>query len=619
MKLYLKINAYLRLGVGNVIRVALYRFGLRSGLHPVIGLDNKIGGEQFFDSSKVHPNKLIPPHSWRNEIQYFGWKIFPLGEDPPHWHTNAFNGQQAGGQDQPWWKLSDFALPVGDIKTIWELSRFDWVMAMAQRGAAGESSELVRLNQWLEHWCQSNPAFLGSNWKCGQEASIRVMHLALAARFLGQDSQPSSDLLVLLQAHLSRIHPTVSYAMAQDNNHGTSEAAALFIGGSMCQAAGIAQGAVWARDGRRLLENRAAKLIEPDGSFSQHSLNYHRLLLDTLCMVELWRRWQNLPAFTAMFLDRAGLATDWLFHLVDPQTGYGPNLGDNDGANLLPLTEANFRDYRPTVQLAMALFSNQLAYAHDGPHHLHLNWLEVEQPAASAPAPQSRHFPDGGYCVLRHGPWMALFRFPRDRFRPRHCDALHLDLWHGSRNLLLDAGSFSYNTEAPWQDYFPGNFGHNTVEFDGHDQMPVISRFLRGAWLNATDVFFSAGAGNDPGAGAQYKDWLGCRHGRSVQLGSRRVLVEDRISGFSNQAVLRWRLQPDQWSISGSLVSNQEFELKITADVEIKRMEIVEGWQSQYYMKKTPVPVLEVEVNGPGKITTEITIRQAVGKEPGLI
>ena len=38
----------------------------------------------------------------------------------------------------------------------------------------------------------------------------------------------------------------------------------------------------------------------PDGSFAQHSLTYHRLLLDTLAQVELWRRWLDLALLRAL-------------------------------------------------------------------------------------------------------------------------------------------------------------------------------------------------------------------------------------------------------------------------------------------------------------------------------
>ena len=95
-----------------------------------------------------------------------------------------------------------------------------------------------------------------------------------------------------LPTHLERISSTVLYAEAQDNNHWTSEAAALFIGGSWLasESSYALAGSQWAKTGRRALECSVNRLVLQDGSFAQHSLTYHRLLLDTLVQVELWRR-----------------------------------------------------------------------------------------------------------------------------------------------------------------------------------------------------------------------------------------------------------------------------------------------------------------------------------------
>ncbi|MEN1395660.1 heparinase, partial [Pseudomonas aeruginosa] len=94
------------------------------------------------------------------------------------------------------------------------------------------------------------------------------MHLALAAILLQQVTAPPAALLDLLRIHLRRIVPTIRYAIAQDNNHGTSEAAALFIGGSWLRAHGEPDAVTWMRLGRKWLENRAKHLIGEDGSFS---------------------------------------------------------------------------------------------------------------------------------------------------------------------------------------------------------------------------------------------------------------------------------------------------------------------------------------------------------------
>ena len=605
MKTTAKLQTYRRLGLLNLLRVGLYRLGLRTGLHPVQRVRADIGGIEFFRRPTGGPSELPTPDAWRDTTLSFGWHRVPLDSGPPAWHASVMDGSEAGGSDRPWWTLPDFGLEVGDIKTVWEPSRLDWVLAMAQRTAAGDGAELERLNAWLAGWCAANPAYLGVNWKCGQEASIRVLHLALAARLLGQDAAPSPDLVRLVAAHLERIRPTVSYAKGQDNNHGTSEAAALFIGGSLCTAGGEAAGRSWTRTGRALLENRVRRLIAADGSFSQYSVNYHRLMLDTLSLAELWRRWQDLPAFSTPFRDRARAAAAWLHHLVDPQTGDAPNLGANDGANLLPLTDADFRDHRPAVQLGTVLFAGRLAYGETGSHQDHLAWLGVARPPQEAARPASRHFPDGGYAVLRRAGWTALFRYPRYRFRPHHCDALHLDLWRDGENLLRDGGSYGYNAGSPWRDYFPGTSAHNTVAFDDHEQMPRLGRFLWGRWPRARAVMF---AGGDGAAAARYTDWRGCRHERSVRLDPGHVVVEDAVSGFARRAVLRWRLRPGTWTLVGRRLQGEGIAISVAADVEIVRLDVVEGWESRYYLRREPLPVLEIEVRQAGRITTEFVL-----------
>ena len=606
--MFLKLQIYWRLGFINIARVALYRLGLRTGLHPAMRVKSIIGGNQFFKRPSQLDTPVCASNAWNDEALYFGWHKVSLQGSPPAWHGNPFSGKVIDSPRLPWWELSDFNLNVGDIKTVWEASRFDWVLAFAQRAKNGDETALGRLNAWLSDWCQANPAYRGPNWKCAQEASIRVMHLAMATVLLNQYKM-CPDLVRLIEAHLLRIYPTLSYALAQDNNHGTSEAAALFIGGTWCEANGLAQGKHWARAGRRLLENRVRRLIAPDGSFSQYSLNYHRVLIDTLCMVEIWRRWQGLDEFSPLFYQRAKVATDWLFTLVEPSNGDAPNMGGNDGARLLPLTDTGFRDFRPSVQLAMVLFARQRAYASGGVFDIPFRWLGVPLPEACTEKPASQQFDDGGYAVLRHGTLMVVLKYPRYRFRPRHCDALHVDFWIGQENLLRDGGSYSYNAESRWQDYFTGAAAHNIIEFDDRDQMPRLGRFLRGAWLAGHDVKFGEEANGVFSAAAGYCDWKGAYHHRRIRLHPNGLMVQDTVRGFANRAVLRWRLQPGDWRLEEETAVWEDYNLRISADVPIVRFELVKGWESRHYFKKTPLPVLEVEIQTPGEITTEFFVQ----------
>lgn len=598
--------------MGNILGVAAYRIGLKTGLHPVCRIAGDVPEGPFFRAASSR-SSLPAVDEWSSSGLLFSHLRIPLCDAPPDWHANPLTGVKAAGYGLPWWRISDFDPAVGDIKLIWELSRMDWVPALAERAAAGQAEALERLNGWLADWNTRNPPYLGPNWKCGQEASIRVMHLAVAAMMLGQVRDPEPGVREMLRVHLRRIAPTVGYAMAQDNNHGTSEAAALFIGGSWLAALGEGEGGGWARLGRRLLENRVRRLVGREGSFSQHSLNYHRLMLDTLSLAETWRRLLGLPEFSSGCQRRALAASEWLRHMLDPLSGEAPNVGNNDGARLLQLDRSPYRDFRPSVQLATALFAGKRAYAPEGIWDHTLRWLGVPLPDEEAGPAGDYIADDGGFAVFRRGPAMVLMRYPRFRFRPGQADALHIDLWVNGRNVLRDGGSYSYNAGDEWIEYFGGVAAHNTVQFDGRDQMPRLGRFLYGSWLRTESL---EGPEEKEGAlhfAAGCRDAWGAGHIRRIVLDSASLRVTDEVSGFERSAVIRWRLIPGSWQVgddgSGAWLCRNRGDaafLRVTADVPFLRTAVVEGWESLFYHKKTALPVFEAVIASRGRVTTVV-------------
>jgi hypothetical protein len=599
-----RLRTFGALGPANALRVLGYRLGLKLGIHPAQRIAAVMSGGRYFEPPSAAPLDISAPTLWRHEALLFGAHPLKIGSTPPAWTVDPLADGNAGDPPPdtlaPWWRIGDFA--AGDVKRIWELSRYDWAMAFAQQARNGEQGALERLNDWMGDWAERNPPYRGPNWKCAQEASIRVLHLSVAAMILGNEHQLSAPLHAMLDAHVRRILPTLSYAQAQENNHATSEAAALFVAGAWLSMAGRAEGEALANKGRRLLERHVRRLFAVDGSFSQYSLNYHRVALDTIAIAEIWRRRAGLAAFSDTFRQRAVAATDWLRIMVDPASGDAPNLGANDGANLLQLTDAPYRDHRPSVQIATALFREARAFA-AGPWDQALTWLGIAPQPEQLPLPPLAVFDDGGYCVLRSGAAMALLRYPRFRFRPSQADALHVDLWVEGRNLLRDGGSFSYNTDPATIDYFGGVESHNTIQFDAQPQMPRLSRFLLGDWLS-TETCGAMDLAGGQAFRAKYRHRRGWEHDREVHLDTR-LKVIDRISGFEREAKLRWRLAPGEWRCEGSSVTNGRDRLEISADVPITSITLVVGQESRRYFEKTPLPVLEVIVKKPGTITSE--------------
>jgi hypothetical protein len=602
--LFTKISTAHGLGYKSLWRILSYRLGIKLGLNEVKEIQSTIESGDFFLIPEQSALKVLKANEqWQNQQYYFGWKLENT-TDIPNWHKSVLTNGEVEKSNLNWWEIPDFAEKLGDVKGVWETSRFDWVICFAQQAANGDNLALKKLNLWIVDWCKKNPPYKGVNWKCGQEASIRVMHLAIAAIILHQCDHPSLALTSLIKAHLKRIEPTISYAVAQDNNHGTSEAAALFMGGSWLTLAGDSDGVAFQKLGLKWLENRAKYLIAVDGSFSQYSTNYHRVMLDTYSMAEVWRRKLDLPHFSTHLESKLKAATCWLYQFTQFPTGDVPNLGANDGARLLPLTSSDYRDFRPSVQLASVLFFNKIAWSGNGDWNLPLHWLGVSIPSKVLVPQCSFHFNQGGYFGIRSkdNRAFALMTYPKFNFRPSQCDALHVDFWLDGVNLLRDGGTFSYNAGSKYIEYYGGTESHNTVQFDNHEQMSRLSRFLLGGWLKARDIAFDK---IENSCQASYKDSYKAKHQRKVILSDTYLSIKDDISGFDRSAILRWRLSPGQWTISGNKISNGSHELIIITDIKIMRFELITGKESRYYYQESELPVLEIEVEQAGSIITE--------------
>ncbi len=599
------------LGISNVAYVAWYRFTLKSGLRKYWFKQQRFADTAFYYTKT--DRKIDYPEDWKKQllhdadkikkgqIRYYAYQWKEVG-NPPNWFLNPFNDKNYTDKQNHWTVLPDFHPEVGDIKNLWEASRFEWVVTLGRAYAvSGNINYLNTLNTWLQDWVEKNPLNTGPNWKCGQEESIRVFNLLNTAFVLNQWATPTNSLAELIYLHLKRISGNILYAIAQDNNHGTSEAAALFIGGNWLEKYALEKypdAIKLGRKGRYWLENRVKKLIASDGSFSQHSVNYHRVLLDTLCFSEHWRQTLEANAFSAAFYNRAKAATQWLYYLMDEKSGNAPNLGANDGAMFLNLHSCPFRDFRPSIQLSQTLFFNSLAFG-EGSWNEPLFWFKTNTGSLKIePFPKRSKLLDKGYLVIRSTNSWALVRVPNFRFRPSHNDAFHFDLFYKGLNIFLDAGTFSYNPpESFLSKPLKSVVFHNTASFDDEEQMPVIGRFLLGNWLKPNQLSeIQCSNGNNISWQGSYKDQHNNLHKRKITVENDTWLIEDELEGSFNTARIIFNVINDNYEVaSQAFISSWG---KVFVENFIK-LEVAESIHAPHYhdMEASKRLIIHVEKN----------------------
>jgi hypothetical protein len=619
-----RINCLIRLvyvlGLANVACVLLYRLKLSLGIiAKLTPLKLPIEGNIFLKNDNdmvVFPAKLHRGYIARADLLLEGYHNFFFSRsefvgNPPKWRQ--WNEDCEGVH---WSKTSINTTVDQDVKKTWDISRFHWMPTLAAAFAVtGDKKYLNTINSWFEDWALHNAPNAGVNWVCAQEVSIRLLNVLNASSLISQELEANNTFIDTILAHCERIYPTIDYAVAQDNNHGISEAAALYIAGNWLQTYTnngvlVKCGRKFASRGNRVLEELVARLVSSDGGFSMYSLTYHRVVLDTLSLVEYWREKMSLEQFSLRYYRKVSNLVDFLFQMLDVESGDVPNIGANDGSRSYLLTDSDYRDFRPSIHMASGYFSDSRAYDFDK-----VSWFSADLPedVKQLWCKKTHIFRETGFAALIPNTdlntW-GVARFPAFKFRPGQSDGLHFDLWLDGRNILTDSGTFSYNCSHKKNCYFSGAAGHNVVQFDNRESMPRVGKFLWGDWLKAKIISVEEDWRVNNNWASSFTDYLGATHCRKVHFQDDKWFVSDKLLGTFSQATLRWHLEDTKWHLNGNVIESDDVRILISADCPIS-IRLTQGWKSLYYDRHIDIPVLEVRVvSGPAELKTEIQLNK---------
>lgn len=546
---------------------------------------------------------------------------------PIDWYTNALTGQRSASRDI-WCRVPDFLPQQGDVRTMWEPARAAWALDLARlhaRRTAPDAAE--HYWRWVESWMDACPPFIGVQWKCGQEAAVRF--IALATGFWALADEPATtperfaQMTRIAWATGYRIAHHIDYAVSQKNNHAISEAAGLIVIATLFPE--LRDAPEWRQLGRRVLTQELRRQIYADGSYVQHSLNYQRVMMDGTLLALRLCELAGDPLPRDLY-DRLGRCADFMWQMTDPESGQVPNYGNNDGADVLPLTECDFNDHRPTIQAVHYLVHRERRLPRGPWDELPL-WLfgdeALTQPEPTAAPLTSSRFDAGGYYTLRRPRTWAMLRCHTYRDRPAQADQLHVDLWWRGVNVLQDAGTYQYFVpDTPALDrYFRSAAAHNVIEIDGRDPWQWVSRFLAFPWPRGRIERFTAEP--DGPHIVQATTTLRTADGRPVTHRRRLAsfadeawLIIDELAGTAPcTARLRWhlcdgpyeadaaagvvRLTTPAGDVHVAVAAAESAATPFHLQRGCETPDGVAGWVSPYYAERLPAPTIIAEASGP--------------------
>ncbi|MFN4144398.1 MAG: alginate lyase family protein [Runella sp.] len=541
--------------------------------------------------------KVKIEHYRRGEILFFNSEYYKVND----WLTNPAN-QYRYDAHQHWSQIADFSPAAGDIKYVWEKSRFSFLYTLIRYDfhTKNDLSEIVFSE--IESWIEANPINCGPNWRCSQEISLRVLNWTFAL-FYYKNAPALTDARFAKIIHsiywqMRHVESNIDFSrIAVRNNHAITETLTLYLAGLLFPF--FDESARWKKNGKRWFEEEIAYQIYEDGTFLQFSMNYHRVVVQLLTwgirLAHLHRE-----QFEAGVYNRARKTLEFLRACQNPHTGWLPNYGNNDGALFFPLSCAHFRDYRPQLEALEAVLNSskgkntpQKVVGEDSFWYgLAYKFPQNDLMIQSIIHSPIHSFKDSGYYLFRDtDDSLTFLRCGSYRHRPFQADNLHLDLWVGSENILRDAGSYLYNTDEKWLRYFAGTASHNTVMLDHHDQMQKGPRFIwydwvkkaLGHWQETETAWIFEGE-------IRAFQHLGrnIKHRRRVTKTKNQVhwIVEDWLENTPND------LQMHQiWHPSDYFINHFSLRAFLENNIELTVAE-TEGWYSSLYGKKEPTPRL---------------------------
>ena len=533
----------------------------------------------------------LAENAMRGRIRCFSRWDADFG-DPIDWHRNPLTGARWPGGVH-WSRVPLDA--GGDVKMIWEAARFPHAFVLAR--AAAHEPERAReygaaLLAQIDDFIARNPFGLGVHWASGYEIALRSFAWIFALHVFRGVWDAAAQERVWRAIHANAVHVAAYFDFARlscFNDHLIGEALLLFIAGRLFRVG------EWTEQGREVLDAEADAQVYSDGAYLLASHTYHR------AVVQMYVLAIAFGGARAPWRDALVRSIDFLAAQQNPDDGRLPNFGSNDGGVPLPLSGADYADFRPALQAASALARGERLYE-PGAWDEEMLWLagaEARSLPLHPPALVSRSFQPSGYHVLRGNDpsSFAVFRCGPVRSRFPQIDMLHLDVWWRGRNVLADGGTYRYNAAPEWHEHFVRTASHNTVTVDGQDQMLHYRPFKVLYWTDARLLRFETGAKVDLAVGEHYgyqRIAAGCTHRRSVLfLKDELWIVADRISGDGTHDLrLHWLRGDDaEFSVSVFDAEGNPLEASVVAGATSPPR----GWISRDYGEKRAVPSIAVE------------------------
>jgi hypothetical protein len=520
--------------------------------------------------------------------------------------------------------------PGVDIKTAWELSRFQHAITLGQayRLSKNEACAEEFVRQVLD-WIDRNPCAFGVNWSCAMEVGIRAVNW-IWAFYLLKDSPAIDEVflpkfLTSLYNHARFICENLEYREVWidgrrrrlNSNHYLSDLVGLLYVAMLFPEFKMEKEAVFAASE---LQTELFEETLADGTDYEHSTYYHRFVLEIFLSGFLLLKLNGTP-IDASVVARLERMAEFVADYVR-EDGSAPQIGDADNGRLHPLSARDVADHTYLPLMAAELFGRDDLRLRDEDPEVWW-WLGRSTQTSSRARRKSKGYRDTGFYIMRgddvhvfiSAASVGMLGFGSHS----HNDLLSLEYWYKGCPWIVDPGTYVYTPDREARNSFRSTRSHNTVAIDGQEinrfeehqlfQISGNARVTIHEWTTdaPTDIL-----------DAEHDGYMrlseGVRHRRRFQLdkAAGTLVVQDFFQGSGNH-VFEWffHLHPAvevQRDGRDFLLECAGQRVKLEPVSETFRAGIIKGVYSPSYGIRKDTNVVVLVLSGVAPLATEIRI-----------
>ena len=464
---------------------------------------------------------------------------------PAFWHLDAA-GIPLSGPDDYCFDISYRTRADGEIKHVWEISRLQFLVPLAVHArVTGDPQTGKLVLDIILSWMQGNRPYRGLNWISGVELALRAISVAVALSIVGLEQLDEATRIQIerfFSAHFFWLKRYPSLHSSQ-NNHRIAELAGSIV--CVTFAPGIDRGMNVRRDLDDLMIQLESQILG-DGIGAEQSPTYAAFSIELA-----------LVAFSALDLASELLPTSvrdrllaWVDHVqwISSPAGSVPRIGDCDDGKVIGTDSCGDPSYVVSIARSVTSYLNHPVSfsSHSRPDLRDAIFFPPKPVASTAPAMPlvgTRTWEAGGYSVWRrrpsnpvvlvfdHGPLGYLSIAAHG-----HADALSVWLSIGEVQVVVDPGTYVYNSAPLWRERFRSSISHNTLSIVGVSSSSTAGSFNWSAKSNTRLVCGSASpTGKVVAEHDGYLKQFGVLHRRSVSMSDEgRIIVADELIGRSD-------------------------------------------------------------------------------------